>query len=138
MLKSIEQLKSKDGVNLNQLQPLTDHLSSSGIDITNPAPLGKEYFLKSIKIPFRIHSTNLEERFTFLIFQKSEIFALYGSVYIKGIATQYLGVVAEEECIQEWSSFKQFLKDNYKKQKNKDEMQFLILYHSTIENLLII
>ena len=81
-IKSIEQLKSYDGVNLSRLQALFDQLSSSGIHITNPAHLGKEYFTKSIKSPFLdTLSANLEERFVdksvkaafdILIFQKSQ------------------------------------------------------------------
>lgn len=98
-VKSIEHLKSVDGLNLSRLQSFLPQLSDSGIVIKKPANLGEEYFRDSIKIPFLDKLTNnIKERFedksimaAFDIFDPSKIpsdFALYGNDHVENIVKE--------------------------------------------------
>ncbi len=51
-----------------------------------------------------------------------EIFSEYGKDNVEKLGSHFQGVVAESsiECIEEWNSFRQFLKDNCSKMKQRE------------------
>ena len=133
---AIKQLEAVDGVNLKGLEAFLEQLTNSGIEIKKPSHLGEEYFETSIKRPYLNNLiSNLEARFddknimaAFDIYNPAklpplpdnpcakdmETFSEYGNNHVDSLASQFKGIVAESlECLEEWSSFRQFLKDNF-------------------------
>ena len=140
---AIEQLKSVDGVNMKGLPALMEQLANSGINVKHPSHLGHEYFTKSIKDPYLDNLiNNLETRFddksvlaAFDIYnpvklpqvpdnpcaEDLETFAGYGNDDMENLTGQFQGVVADStECLEEWSSFRLFLKENCANMKQKE------------------
>lgn len=131
-IKSLEQLKTTDGVNLDKLQEFLDNLQQAGIEIKKPAHLAESYFHDNIRVPFLTTLVaNIQNRFedksvlaAFDIFDPkklpgdsasdSESLAAaekYGKTAITTLADQFEGVVAsEEECLEEWIGYRQFLR----------------------------
>lgn len=57
------------------------------------------------------------------------MFMEYGNDEIKTLATQFEGVVADStECLEEWSSFKQFLQENCSNIKHR-EVSYVVICH---------
>ena len=128
---SLEQLKAFDGTNLSRLNQFLEDLTSAGIDIKRSG-LGENYFKNSTRKPYLSRLVlNLERRFddksvmvAFDIFNPAKLtclpseedltaFLRYGNKEVEDLAKQYEGVVPNiQECVEEWSSFTQYLKDN--------------------------
>ena len=134
-IHSIKQLKQVDGVNLMGLKTFLDQLTSAGIDIRKPPRLAEIYFETSIKQPYLdTLIKNLETRFddksvlaSFDVMNPAKLpplsenpssaeleeFTAYGNVQINNFTQQFQGIVAEpDECLEEWSNFRQFLREN--------------------------
>ena len=133
-ITSLEQLKVVNGTNLDELEQFLHKLSSAGIDITKQGNLGEQYFEESVRNPFLCQLIkNIENRFcdksimaTFDIFNPKKLpklsktptreelcaFVQYGNEEVNTLADHFDGAVDGEECIQEWSSFRQYLKDS--------------------------
>ena len=59
-----------------------------------------------------------------------QLFSEYGNDDVERLATQFQDVVAEPiACIEEWSSFKQFMKENWIGMKQKDVISKLCVIH---------
>ena len=120
-----------------------EQIRNSGIDLSKPSHLGDEYFKVSIKEPYLDSLiSNIECRFdnktvlaSFDIYNPSklpqlsdtsyaedvQLYSEYGNDNVERLATQFQDVVAEPiACIEEWSSFKQFMKENWVGMKQKD------------------
>lgn len=140
---AIKQLKIVDGVNMKGLQAFLEQIANAGIDIKKPSHLGDDYFKKSIRDPYLDKLiNNIEARFddksvlaSFDIYNPAklpylpdnpcaedlETFTEYGNVEVEILALQFQGVVADSiECLEEWSSFRQFLKENCADLKQKE------------------
>ena len=124
---AIKQLKTVDGVNMKGLQEFLGQISNSGIEIKKPTHLGDEYFKKSIKDPYldRLVS-NLEARFedksimaSFDVYNPTKLPHLLDNPCT--LAHQFHGIVADSlECLEEWSSFRQFMKDSCEHLKQRE------------------
>ena len=124
------------------LQAFLEQIANSGIEIRKPLHLGDEYFKESIKYPYLNNLiNNIEARFAdksvmaaFDIYNPAklphlpdnpcaediETFTEYGNDDVESLASQFEGVVADSiECLEEWSSFRQFLKENCTHLKQK-------------------
>jgi len=124
-----------DDVNLKGLLGFLEELTTAGIEIKKLHNLGDQYFKNSIKNPYLDHFIkNLEDRFddkslmaAFNIYKPAklpplsdnpsiedlDIFPEYGNDHVQNLAHQFQCVVADsQECVEEWSSFKQFMRDN--------------------------
>ena len=120
-----------------------DTLTKANIDITKPANLGSDYFRNSIHQPFLDKIIkNLENRFddktviaAFDIFNPQKIpkvidsndvedvdkFLNYGNNEIIEISNQFSDVTgSEEDCLHEWSSYRQFLNDSCTNLKHRE------------------
>ena len=138
----IKLLKTVDGVNMQGLEAFLEQIRNLGIDLSKPSHLGDEYFKASIKKPYLDSLiSNIERRFdnkrvlaSFDIYNPSklpqlsdtscaedvQLFSEYGNDDVERLATQFQDVVAEPiACIEEWSSFKQFMKENWIGMKQK-------------------
>ena len=129
----LEQLKSSDGTNLAALESFLAKLSEPGINISNLSNLGEEYFKSSIKEPYlSALIENLNGRFddkaeiaSFSVFnpeklQRSGTAMEYGVQEIETLASHYQGleiIGSIEECVDEWKSYRQFLKGNCSEMK---------------------
>ncbi len=138
---ALEKLKSADGINLKEITLFLEQIESSGIEIKKPAHLGDDYFKNSIKVPYLNHLIkNINNRFddksmmaAFDIINPSklpplptnpstediELFTEYGNDNVEKLGSHFQGVVADSsiECIEEWNSFRQFMKDNCSQMK---------------------
>ena len=142
-LHSIKQLKTVDGVNLKGLPTFLEQLANAGVDIKKPANLGEHYFSNSIRNPYLDNVIrNIENRFddrsvmaAFDIYNPEKLpplsinpdvdelssFTEYGNDHVTNLAEQFQGVVGDSlEVVEEWSSFKQYLKDNCSHLKQMD------------------
>ena len=141
---AIKQLKTVDGVNMKGLPAFMEQITNSGIEIKKKSNLGDEYFKKSIRDPYLDNLiSNIESRFddksvmaSFDIYNPAklphlpddpscpedlEAFTEYGNDDVENLARQFQGVVADSiECLEEWSSFRQFLKENCTDLKQKE------------------
>ena len=115
---------------LSGLNQFLEELTSAGIDIKRGG-LGENHFTNSIRKPYLSSLVlNLERRFedksvmaAFDIFNPAKLtclpseedlttFLRYGNKEVEDLAKQ-CGVVPNiQECVKEWSSFRQYLKDN--------------------------
>ena len=142
-VQAIQQLKRIDGVNMKGLKAYLEQIENAGIDITTRSNLGDDYFQKSIKAPYLDKLvSNIEARFddksimaSFDIFNPAKLphlsdppsieelehFADYGNNSVKTLVDQFQDIVADcFECLEEWSSFRQFLKENCNEMKHRD------------------
>ena len=142
-VQAIQQLKRIDGVNMKGLKAYLEQIENAGIDITTHSNLGDDYFQKSIKAPYLDKLvSNIEARFddksimaSFDIFNPAKLphlsdppsieelehFADYGNNSVKTLVDQFQDIVADcFECLEEWSSFRQFLKENCNEMKHRD------------------
>ena len=133
MIACLEHLKSSDGTNLAVLESFLAKLSEAGINTSNPSNLGEEYFKSSIKEPYlSALIENLNGRFddkaeiaSFSVFnpeklQRSGNAMEYGVQEIETLARHYQGleiIGSIEECVDEWKSYRQFLKGNCSEMK---------------------
>ena len=140
---ALKQLKTVDSVNLKGLQAFLDEIDKSGVTIKKPSHLGEEYFKKSIRDPYLDALIgNIETRFddqsvmtSFDIYNPAKLpklsdnpskdelesFTEFGNQDVETIAHQFEGVVADPmECLEEWSSFRQFLKENCSTMKHRE------------------
>ncbi len=63
-IKSLELLKTKDGINLGELHEFLDSLQQADIEIKKPAHLADDYFRDSIRVPFLTRLIdNIQNRF---------------------------------------------------------------------------
>ena len=131
-IRSLEQLKTSDGVNLKSLRTFLDQLQHAGIEIKKPSHLAEDYFCNSIRKPYLSRLIkNLENRFedksvmaAFDIFNPAklpelldnpsadelEVFMEYGNKQTENLSSQYQGTVDSiQDCLDEWSSYRQFL-----------------------------
>ena len=134
------------------LQALLEQIAISGIEIKKPSHLRDEYFKKSIKDPYLDKLiSNTEARFedksvlaSFDIYnpvklphlpdnpstEDLEAFTDYGNDLVENLARQFHGIVANSlECLEEWSSFRQFLKDNCSHDKRKCYRTSVVIHH---------
>ena len=129
-VNAIKQLKAVDGVNMRTLPALLGEMEKSGITLKKPSHLGEDYFKKSIRNPYLdTLVSNIEARFedksvmaSFDVYNPAklpkqldgpdllEAFTEYGNQDIETLAHQFEGIVADSiECLEEWSSFRQFM-----------------------------
>lgn len=110
-------------------------LRRTGVTIKKPSHLGEEYFKKSIRDPYlNTLIDNIEARFddqsvmaSFDIYNPAKLpklshnpskdelesFSEFGNHEVETLAHQFNGIVADPiECLEEWSSFRQFLMEN--------------------------
>ncbi len=152
-ISSLQQLKSFDGIHLTKLPAFLDELSSAGIDISKKPSLGEDYFKQSVREPYldRLVS-NLEKRFedkcimaAFNIFDPSKVSSnptpefnslSYGNKDVEDLAKQYTGILPEaEECVEEWTSFRQYMTDNCTLLKHADVIKELCSSSSALASV---
>ena len=154
---AIKQLKTVDGVNMKGLQELIPwadfkfrYISKSKSQHIKVMSTSK-YLLKIpiwidwlviLKLDLRINlswllliSTILPNCHTFLIIhactEDLEAFAEYGNDHVETLAHQFNGIVAASlECLEEWSSFRRFMKDNCKHLKQREVISNLCCHSS--------
>ena len=142
-ITSLEQLKTVDGINLERLEEFLEQLTSAGVQISKHSNLGEHYFENSIRKPFLCGLIkNIQDRFddnsvmvAFDVFNPGKLpklsqqptteeltgFAQYGNKEIENLAKQFDNVVDDSlECVKEWASCRQYLKDNYSQRKHRD------------------
>ena len=142
-ITSLEQLKTVDGINLERLEEFLEQLASAGVQISKHSNLGEHYFENSIRKPFLCGLIkNIQDRFddnsvmaAFDVFNPGKLpklsqqptteeltgFAQYGNKEIENLAKQFDNVVDDSlECVEEWASCRQYLKDNYSQRKHRD------------------
>ena len=153
---SLQQLKGFDGTNLKNLPSFLDELTEAGISVSKLSCLGEEYFQQRIREPYLDSLiANLEKRFddkcvlaAFDIFNPSKLTCLpekedsvqtlleYGVHEVKELAKQYAGVVPDvEECLEQWASFRQYLKNHCSHLKHSDVIQELSCDASTVASI---
>lgn len=127
VLHSTEHLKTVDSVNLRGLPAFLEQLTNAGVDIKSQETLERTTF----PTPSKIHTwiINIENRFddrsvmaAFDIYNPEILpplsinpdvnelssFTDYGNDHVLNLAEQFQGVVGDsQECVEEWSSFKQ-------------------------------
>ena len=67
--------------------------------------------LNPIKLPKLSTEPTVEELTTFV---------QYGNKEIESLAKQFDGAIDVQECLEEWASFRQYLKDNCSQLKHSD------------------
>ena len=151
---SLKQLKTSNGMNLSSLNDYMDVLAEANIEIKKPAKLGSDYFRQSIQQPFLNNLiTNLEKRFddksviaAFDIFNPEKIplvpdstdregvdkFLKYGNKEISELSNQFVDVLgSEEDCLHEWSSYRQFLRESCTNCKHREVISGLCTNRTT-------
>lgn len=153
---SLQQLKHFDGTHLTNLTHFVDELTGIGITISAHSNLGDEYFQNSVREPY-LNSLikNLEQRFddkstmaAFDILNPSRLTSLpttedpmatflqHGVEGIKELARQYATILpTAEECLEEWSSFRQYLKDHCTHLKQSEVIDQLCGRMSTLASI---
>ena len=141
-LSSLEQLKLVDGINLSGLQQFLEQLTSAGIDITKRSNLGEQYFEGSVRKPFLCCLIkNILNRFddksvmaAFAVLDPSKLpqlstrptreelnaFVQYGNTEIESLARQFGATDEVQEYLEEWASFRQYLRDTCSQSKLSD------------------
>eukprot|EP00118_Oscarella_pearsei_P000684 m.5555 g.5555 ORF g.5555 m.5555 type:complete len:283 (+) comp13492_c0_seq1:3-851(+) len=146
---SLEQLIAVDGVNLKALPAFLEQVDPE-ICIEEGNNLGYDYFQNSVRKPFlEFLIQNLKERFADLpiiaswsIFNPSSlprvgenaskeeisVFLAYGNEEIKALSSQFASAVAsEDESLSEWSSFRQYMHENWMTQTQEEIISTLCL-----------
>ncbi len=142
---ALKQLKTVDSVNniMMRLDTFFEEIANAGIETRKRYNLGEEYFKQSIKEPYLDNLIGkIEARFddksvlaSFDIYNPAKLpslpdnpcteelkaFMEYGNDEVNTLADQFQGVVADSiECQEEWSSLKQFLKENCAELKHRE------------------
>ena len=117
-----------------------EQLTSTGVQISKHSNLGEHYFENSIRKPFLCGLIkNIQDRFddnsvmaAFDVFNPPKLshqptteeltgFGQYGNKEIENHAKQFDKVIDDSlECVEEWASYRQYLKDNYSQRKHRD------------------
>ena len=151
-IHSLEQLQTVDGFNLKGLDSYLAEIANAGIELKKQHNLGEEYFRGSIQKPYLSHLIkNLNDRFedksimaAFDVFNPAKLpplsqeldsspdeltaFNMYGNDQVERLVIQFqdTGCMADlQECIGEWTSFRQYLKDNYSQKKHREVVKAL-------------
>ena len=154
-ITSLNQMKTVNGVNLNALPTLLDQLKADGIDVKKPVHLSERYFQDSIREPFlKLLIENIEKRFedksvltAFSVFDpaklprnrripdnperellESQTIMNYGNTEIETLSKHFDGTGAlgsSEICLEEWTGYRQFLRENENTRSHGDVIKHL-------------
>ena len=154
-ITSLNQMKTVNGVNLNALPTLLDQLKADGIDVKKPVHLSERYFQDSISEPFlKLLIENIEKRFedksvltAFSVFDpaklprnrripdnperellESQTIMNYGNTEIETLSKHFDGTGAlgsSEICLEEWTGYRQFLRENENTRSHGDVIKHL-------------
>ena len=126
-LNSLKQLISTDGNSLSELPLFLQRAKDAGIDMKMSGSENKDLFSRQVRKPYLEEIIkNLEQRFedksimsAFSILDPRripddpELFVQYGNTEIEALCRQFeCALPDDEECLSEWSAYKQYVGDN--------------------------